>query len=59
MTDVLISSYRTGGSSGVVPTDQFSINFAKIEYEYMPMNPDGTMGETVRAGWDLATNKKV
>jgi type VI secretion system secreted protein Hcp len=59
LTDVLISSYRTGGSSGVVPTDQFSINFAKIEYEYMPMNPDGSLGEAVKASWDLKANKRV
>lgn len=57
LTDVLISSYRTGGSSGAVPVDQFSMNFAKIEYEYMPMNPDGSLGDAVKASWDLKTNK--
>jgi len=59
LTDVMISSYRTGGSSGEVPTDQFSMNFAKIEYEYMPMNPDGSLGEAVKASWDLKANKRV
>lgn len=34
MTDVLISSYRSGGSSGQVSTDSFSLNFAKIEFSY-------------------------
>jgi type VI secretion system secreted protein Hcp len=32
MTDVLVSSYQTDGSGGEVPTDQFSLSFAKIEY---------------------------
>jgi type VI secretion system secreted protein Hcp len=32
LTDVLVSSYQTGGSGDSVPTDQFSLNFAKIEY---------------------------
>jgi type VI secretion system secreted protein Hcp len=32
LTDVLISSYQTGGAGDSVPTDQFSLNFAKIEY---------------------------
>jgi len=33
LSDVLISSYQTGGSGdGGLPTDQFSLNFAKIEY---------------------------
>lgn len=31
-TDILVSSYQTGGSSEALPTDQFSLNFAKIEY---------------------------
>lgn len=61
MEDVLISSYQTGGSSGssIVPTDQVSINFAKIEYDYQPQKPDGTLDLAVRAGWDLKLNKKV
>lgn len=37
MSDVLISSYETGGSSGEgAPTDQVSLNFAKIEYKVGP-----------------------
>src|SRR6266480_3476009 len=33
MSDVLVSSFQTGGSGAgdVVPTDQISLNFAKIE----------------------------
>src|SRR3954470_2558979 len=36
MTDVLVSSYRTSGSShgDEVPTDQVSLNFSRIEYQY-------------------------
>ena len=49
MTDILISSYQTGGSSGsdVVPVDQISLNFAKITFEYQPQNRDGTLGDPV------------
>ena len=58
-TDILISSYQTGGSSGdIVPTDSFSLNFAKIEVSYKEQSPDGSLGTEHRAGWDLATNKK-
>jgi type VI secretion system secreted protein Hcp len=32
LTDVLISSYQNGGQNDALPTDQFSLNFAKIEY---------------------------
>jgi type VI secretion system secreted protein Hcp len=42
-----------------VPTDTISINFAKIEFEYKPQLPDGTLGSAVTAGWDLKKNKKV
>ena len=34
---VYITSYQTGGSSGdVVPTDQFSLNFGAVKFEYKP-----------------------
>lgn len=57
--DVLVSSYQTGGSeqSDVVPTDQVSFDFAKIEVEYKPQKPDGTLATAVRFGWDLKANK--
>jgi type VI secretion system secreted protein Hcp len=59
LTDVIISSYQTGGMSGEAPTESFRLNFAKIEYEYVPQKPDGSMDAPVKAGYDLATNKKV
>jgi type VI secretion system secreted protein Hcp len=58
-TDVLVSSYQTGGSgqSDVVPMDQISLNYAKVEFEYKEQKADGTLGGTVKAGWDLKQNK--
>ncbi len=57
-TDLLVSSFQTGGSSGdVVPVDQIAINFSKIEYEYAEQKPDGTLGTKVPVHWDLKTNK--
>ena len=60
-TDILVSSYQTGGSghSDIVPTDQISLNFAKIEIEYKEQKPDGTLGGAVKAGYDLKANKAV
>jgi len=60
-TDVLISSYQTGGSGGssVLPVDQCSFNFAKIEIEYKEQKADGSLGASTKAGFDLKTNKKV
>lgn len=60
-SDLLVSSYQTGGSSGgdVVPTEQISLNFAKIEFEYKPQKKDGTLDGAVKTGWDLKKNVKV
>ena len=61
MTDCLISSYQTGGSShsDVIPTDQISMNFAKIEKEYKEQKADGSLGGAVKAGYDLKRQTKV
>jgi type VI secretion system secreted protein Hcp len=60
-TDLLVSSYQTGGSHGsdVVPTDQISLNYAKIEFEYKEQKADGSLGGTEKAGWDVKKNQKV
>ena len=60
LSDILVSSYQTGGSAGdVVPMDQISLNFAKVEFEYKPQKADGTLDAAAKAGWDLKANKKV
>lgn len=61
LSDTLVSSYQSGGVEGsnALPVDQFSLNFAKIEFEYKSQKPDGSLGATVEGGWDLKANKKV
>lgn len=61
MSDVLVSSYQTGGAngSGVMPTDQVSLNFAKMEIAYKEQKPDGSMGGEVKQGYDFSKNVKV
>lgn len=60
-SDVLISSYQTGGASNgsIVPSDQIAFNYGKMEVEYKEQKADGSMGGPVKAGWDLKANKKV
>jgi type VI secretion system secreted protein Hcp len=60
-TSVLVSSYQSGGSAGsdVIPMDQVSLNYAKIEFKYKEQKPDGSLGGEVVGGWDVTTNKKV
>ena len=61
LSDFIVSSYQTGGSNhdGVVPVDQISLNFSKIEFEYKEQKADGKMGAAVKAGWNAKENKPV
>ena len=60
-SDLLISSYQTGGSSdgGVLPIDQVSFNFSKIEVSYAPQKQDGSLDAALPAGYDLKAGQKV
>jgi type VI secretion system secreted protein Hcp len=61
MSDLLISSYQTGGSSkgDIIPLEQISLNYSKIEFEYKEQKPDGTLGGAVKAGYDVKKNEKL
>ena len=39
------------------PWIRFSLNFAKIEFEYKPQKADGTADAAVKGGWDIKANK--
>jgi type VI secretion system secreted protein Hcp len=60
-TDLLISSYNTGGSGGadVLPIDQVSFNFTKIEVAYAPQKQDGSLDAAIPAGYDLKAGQKI
>ena len=56
--DILVSSYQTGGSANdVIPTDQISLNFADIEFDYKEQKADGTLGASVKKGYNLKEQK--
>lgn len=59
LENVMVTSYNSAGNQGSVPTDSFSLNFTKIEFEYTPQNADGSMGSPVKAGYDLKKGTKV
>ena len=57
-TDMLISSYQTGGGgSGVVPIDSITFNFAKIEVTYTPQDNKGAGGAAVTHWYNVSTNE--
>ena len=61
LSDLLVSSYQVGGSGRgeLIPIDQVSLNFAKIEWKYQLQDDKGNVGNPVITGWDLKQNKKL
>jgi type VI secretion system secreted protein Hcp len=57
LSDVLVSSYQTGGTTADAPLDSVSLSFTKIEVTYKEQSAKGGPGATTRAGWDRKTNK--
>ena len=59
LSDLLVSSYQTGGGEGaeVVPADQVSLNFSKVQVEYKEQKADGSLGGSTKAGFDVQHNK--
>jgi type VI secretion system secreted protein Hcp len=57
-TDLLVSSYQTGGTADqVTPTETFSLNFSKIEVQYAPQKSDGTLDAPIVHNYDVKANK--
>jgi type VI secretion system secreted protein Hcp len=61
LSDVLISSYQQSGASGAeaVPVDQVSCTYAKIEIEYKEQRPDGSLGNPVKAVFDVKAKRPL
>ncbi len=61
LSPLIVSSYQSGGSAGsdVIPMEQISLNYGKIEFKYKPQDGKGGLGGEVVGGWDVTTNKKV
>lgn len=57
MSDFIITSVSTGGSGGEDRlTENVTINFAKVKFEYTPQKPDGTADTTIPYTWKIAEN---
>jgi type VI secretion system secreted protein Hcp len=62
LTDVLCSSYQTGGSGrgDVVPVDQVTLNFGAIEIDYGQQDAKGKVNALdQKMGYDLRKMKKI
>lgn len=60
-SDLLISSHKTHGEGDerVLPLEDITFNFVKIEHEYKEQQADGSLGGAIKTGWDVKLNKKV
>jgi type VI secretion system secreted protein Hcp len=54
-TNLLVSSYQTSGSGSddLLPLDQISLNFAKVQIDYKEQNIDGTLLGAITKYYDL------
>ena len=59
LEDLLVSAYQSSDNGpGTVPMDQFSLNFATVEFKYRMQKDDGSLEPPITAGWNLKQNKK-
>ncbi len=60
MTQVMVTSVSTGGSGGEDRlTENISLNFAKVKFEYTPQDDKGAPGTAIPMTWDIAANVKA
>jgi type VI secretion system secreted protein Hcp len=57
MNDVIITGVSHGGGSGESPSETITLAFAKVDLEYRPQKPDGTLDQGVPFKYDLKLNK--
>jgi type VI secretion system secreted protein Hcp len=59
MSEVLITAVSTGGSGGEDRlTENVTLNFAKVKFDYKEQKPDGTAGAAPSMVWNIAENVK-
>ena len=59
-TDVLVTGVQTSGTGADArPQEQVTFAYAKIQVEYIPVDPKGGAGKPIQSGWDVGTNKQA
>jgi len=60
MKDCLITSVSTGGSGGEDRlTENVTINFAQVQFQYTEQSKTGAASANPQVGWDIRANKKL
>ena len=59
METVMITSVSTGGSGGEDRLQEsVTLNFAKVNLDYVPQNDKGAAGTPIPMSWDIASNTR-
>lgn len=57
LSEVLVTSLSTGGSGGEDRlTENVTLNFSKVKYDYTPQDSKGTVAGDKTFSWDIAAN---
>jgi type VI secretion system secreted protein Hcp len=57
LTNILVSGISTGGSGGEDRlTENVTLNFAKVKFDYIPVKPDGSPEAALSFRWDIPGN---
>ena len=57
MNDILVTSVALSDSDKAPIAEHVSLNFSKVELEYKPQKPDGSLGAGVHFKYDIVGNK--
>jgi type VI secretion system secreted protein Hcp len=57
MNDVIITGVTHGGTTDAVPNESVSMVFSKVDLEYRPTKPDGSLDAGVHFKFDFKVNK--
>lgn len=56
MNDVIVTSVSLGDTSGSAGSENVSLAFAKVDFEYRPQRPDGTLDAGIHFKFNIKTN---
>ena len=59
LSDAAVRDYKIVGDTNrdARTRDEFSLDFQKVEFEYRPVLPNGTLGPAVKERWDVQANR--
>jgi type VI secretion system secreted protein Hcp len=57
MNDIIITGVTHGGAAGQTASETVSLAFAKVDFEYKPQKPDGSLDAGIHFKFDIKANK--